>query len=253
MVIPPEILRGCEERFNRFRKLFIAQDLLGDSVNEVLDNYSDKIKIRNDDENDLSMIIGAALGKGLKTFQAVNYLCRFGFGEDALIILRSNTNLLININFILSSKDPNDIAGDFLAYSFEERKKYLKIAHGVEDLPWKPRMSPQEYNRRVKSWKNIPISDKAKDLSDPHYDKCYRFYSSLEHGDAFALHGYIENWDKNGPSIGSGPNDQNIDLALPHNFLVMRDLIQCVCRYFGIDRPDIFSKLNETIDDALKQ
>ncbi len=85
---------------------------------------------------------GASLGKALKTFQGVHELCLTGWGEDALILLRSNVNLLINLGFILSDPEPSQRADDFIAFSYLERVKYLKTAHGVEKPPWRSQMAP---------------------------------------------------------------------------------------------------------------
>src|SRR3989338_4905478 len=111
-------------RFQRFEREFRAQNFLGDLVNEILDRHEHKLKVKDGEERDLSLLISASFGKGLKTFQAISRLCALGYGEDAIILLRSNVNLLINTRFILSDKNPAERAKEFIAYSVKERLKY---------------------------------------------------------------------------------------------------------------------------------
>lgn len=140
----PELIPDPEDRldrFKRFERLFHAQNTLGDFINEILTNHEDQLKIRQGNEHDLSLLIGASLGKGMKTFQAITSLCLMGYGEDSLVLLRSNINLLINAAYVLTAPDPVDRASDFVAYSYKERVRYLRIAHGVSTPPWKAQMS----------------------------------------------------------------------------------------------------------------
>lgn len=50
-------------------------------------------------------------------------------------------------------------------------------------------------------------------------------------------------WNEVGPRIQSGASDNHIGIALVHSFGVMADLLMLVCRYFGIERPDIREKV----------
>ncbi|KFI23944.1 hypothetical protein [Nitrosococcus oceani] len=85
-------------RYERFQQEFRAQNILGDCINEIIDQHGDKLELRDGEERDLSLLVASAFfGKAQKTFQAVIRLCALGFGEDALILVRSNINLLINI------------------------------------------------------------------------------------------------------------------------------------------------------------
>ena len=159
MELHPGVFEGADDRFKKYEKLFQAQECLGQAVNDFLHEYRELLKVKGGDEHDLSLLIPAALGKGLKTFQAVNRLCLLGYGEDSMILLRSNVNLLINIAFILSRGNPIESAKDYLAFSYDERVKYLKVAHGIDDPPWKPNMTAEEHDSRAKSWREVRIAD----------------------------------------------------------------------------------------------
>jgi hypothetical protein len=78
-------------RFARFEHLFPAQDALADLVNQVLDE-GDTLKIRDGPDRPMSVLMGSALGKAMKSFQTGQRLTLLGFGEDALLVLRSNVN-----------------------------------------------------------------------------------------------------------------------------------------------------------------
>lgn len=243
----PELIPDPQDRFDRFKRferLFHAQNTLGDLINDVLGRHQDHLKVRDGEEHDLSLLMATSLGKGMKTFQAIVRLCLIGYGEDALVLLRSNINLLINAAYVLAAPDPVDRASDFVAYSYKERVKYLKIAHDVKTPPWKAKMSDEEIKQRAEAWERVSLSERAKaSAASFHYDIGYRIYSSFEHSDAFALNDYIEDWNEKGPRIQSGASDNHVGLALVHAFGVMADLLVLACRYFAIDRPDIREKL----------
>lgn len=235
------------DRFKRFERLFHAQNTLGDLVNEVLVNHQDQLKVRGGEEHDLSLLLATSFGKGMKTLQAIVRLCLLGYGEDALVLLRSNINLLTNAAYVLAAADPIDRTKDFVAYSYKERVKYLRIAHDVKTAPWKAEMSDEEIKLRADAWEKVSLSERARvSAALFHYDIGYRIYSSFEHSDAFALNDYIEDWNENGPLIQSGASDNYVGIALVHSFGVMADLLMLVCRYFAIDRPNIGAKLGTT-------
>jgi Family of unknown function (DUF5677) len=232
-------------RFQRFQREFRAQNLLGDLVNEILDRHGDKLKLKDGEERDLSLLISASFGKGLKTFQAISRLCALGFGEDAIILLRSNINLLINTRFILSDKNPVERTKEFIAYSTKERLKYLDLAHDGKRPTWAEKVDPEEIERDAERWKQTSIQKRAQQVAPFHYSQGYRLYSSIEHSDAMALNAYIGEWNETGPRIGSGPSDEYLGVALVHSFSVMADLLVTIMQYFDINRPDVLEKLKQ--------
>ncbi|MCG3114117.1 MAG: DUF5677 domain-containing protein [Candidatus Manganitrophus sp. SA1] len=249
MPLTPNLFDGASERHGRFERLFLAQDKLNDYINEILDGSTDKLKIMDGVEHDLSLIVSLAFGKGLKTFHATTRLCLLGFGHDALILLRTNINLLINLVYILSKENPVECAKDFLAFSYKQRTKYLRLAHGIVNPPWTPNMTDEEIQWRANSWKNVSIEKKAESLPPFHYAQGYRLYSSFEHSDAFGLNDFLGDWDELGQTIDSGTSDKHIDLALVHNFEIMADVVVLICKYYEINRPDIFKALHDIRDE----
>jgi hypothetical protein len=145
----------------------------------------------------------------------------------------------------LADPNPTERAADLLAYSDKKRVQYLKLAHGVESPPWPSPVPENEVEQRASSWDKIKIADKANaaGLYDFHYSQGYRFYSSMEHSDAFALNAYIDEWNEVGPVIGSQEGDKYVGIALIHNFAVTADLLLQLCRFYNIERPDIVESL----------
>jgi hypothetical protein len=238
MSLPPNLFADAHQRYNRFQPLFQAQDVLGDIINEILDAHPDKFQMWDGDERALSLLVASALGKGMKTFQAVIRLCALGYGEDALILIRSNINLLINIAYILAAQNPS------------ERAKYFRLARREQQPPWPPPVSPAEVKQRAKAWQDISLAQRADMGFQWHYTQGYRLYSSLEHSDAWGLNEYMQVGDEIGPQIGSEESDKLVDLALMHNYCVLADLLLIVCKFFGIDRPDLYDvprNLNQSL------
>ena len=163
-----------EERKGRFLRELRAYDLLLSKVNEVLDRTAE-IKVRDTQpERDLDLLVAAMHGKAGKTYQAVLELCMLGFGEDALVLLRSNINLMINLLYILS-EDSAKRAGDLIAYSHKQQEKYVRVTHGHRP-EWMERLDWETINKYADAWEdNIAVkAEKCKQLF--HYDVGYRFY-----------------------------------------------------------------------------
>ncbi len=239
------ILEGAAERYHRFSRHFRLQGEVGDRVNQVLEEETDKIKIRDGEQRLLSMLMGPLLGKALKTYRAVERLCVLGFGEDAAVLLRSNVNLLANLAYIVTDETPDARAREFVADTWTRYVKFMKQAFGHEvDVADAP-LPAADIPALAKAWNKTGIADRAKRLPDHHYRIGYKFYSGIEHSDALALFGYIGDWNEVGPRIESGPSDSHIDAVLMHNAEVMATVLDYSCRYWKIDRPDIFAELTK--------
>lgn len=244
-MLDPSLVRAAEERIERFPEEYRAIGTLIDLINQIIGLYQDKMSLRTSQpERDLDLLVAASFGKAGKTFQAINTLCAFGFGEDALIALRANINLMINLSYILSD-DSLIRSGDFIAYSHQEQMDYLKTAHetvpaSYETLDW------NDIKERAARWRSLGINERAKKSRQRyHYCVGYKFYSSIEHSDAWSLSQYIAEWDEIGPKIGSAPSDKYVDIAFHHNFWIMANVLSFFCRHFNIDEPQIFAKLDE--------
>ena len=232
-------------RMERFEKELRACSVLIECVNSVLERYEGKLTLKgNDTEKDLTLLVSAMFGKAGKTFRAVIELCCLGFGEDALVLLRSNINLMINLLYILF-ENSLERAGDYIAHGHVEQRKYLKLAHNAEPEGLK-RVRWNEIEPRASRWKKLTIEGKAaKAKQSYHYDVGYRFYSSIEHSDAMAVSRYVDEKEELGPTISSSPSDNFVDIALIHNFQVMANVVYGFCKHFLIKDADIDRRIDE--------
>jgi hypothetical protein len=205
-------------RRERFKELFRAHDILYEWVDTIAVEHEATIR-----DEAVSRVVGASLAKSLKTFQAIEVLCLFGHGEDGLILLRSNINLLINLGYILTDREPNERCRDLIAYSQNERAKYLKRARGAGATEAQQESDPDRSVRAAR-WDATKISERAKRVPEFHYQTGYKLYSSFEHSDAMALDGYIEEQDA-GPRVDPGSTDAHVEVALSHSLIVLADIL----------------------------
>lgn len=230
---------------SKFRKEFEASNVLIDCMNEIIDKYKGRLKLKgNLAQQDLDLLVAAMFAKAGKTFQAILKLSSLGFGEDALILLRSNINLMVNLGYILA-QDSVERAGDLIASSHKEQVKYLAIAHQAKPK-WVRKLKWDRINKGARRWKNASIERKAEEAKQSyHYDVGYRFYSSLEHSDAWALSRYVVDWNEIGPKISSAPSNAFVGIALVHNFWVTANIFLAFCSHYSIQESQIVDKLDE--------
>jgi hypothetical protein len=236
-------------RYGRLEDIFRAHDTLATLINRILDEEGARMTVRDGREHLLSTFVSACLGRGMRDCEATSRLCLLGFGEQAMIVLRSTVNLLVNLNYILTDADPMDRLDEFLAFSHEQFVKFMLGGYG-QKVDWEPDWTSEERARKVKAWKATGIGGRAKRLAKHHYEIGYRFYSSAEHADVLALLDRID-WDgEDGPRVSCGSSDQKIDVTLYHSFMVMAELLDLVCRYFNIKRPDVFNEIRRVSADV---
>ena len=239
------LVQGAGERLKRFPEEYRAIEILIDSLNQIIQHHREKRKVRTSGpERDLDLLVASSFGKAGKTFQGVNTLCAFGFGEDALILVRANINLMINLCYVLAD-DSLSRCADFVAYSHTEHAKYLKTAHDTVPA-WYDTLDWDEIEKRDARWRSVSIKERAKrGRQKYHYEVGYAFYSSLDHSDAVSLSRYIAPSDERGLRIESGPADKYVGIALHHNFWVMANILFFFCSHFDIVDPDIFTGIDK--------
>lgn len=243
MALRSNIFDGASERYDRFEWLFREVDTLSDVINEIHAKYhGTKLLLTAGAGREVSIILATSFGKALKTFQAITTTALLGYGEDGGILLRSNIDLLIIYAYMLAAPDTAskiERARDFKAFSYGQHEKHMRL--GFKESPKMAAPFPlDEVAERVERWNRTRIADKAAVaaqagiLKQQYYDVKYRFYSSFEHSDANALARYIDEWNEEGPFIGSDPDDHLVELVVADNFAVMAELTRLHCRYFDI-------------------
>lgn len=156
------------------------------------------------------------------SFGSVIELLRKGYGVDAMIVVRSMLNNLVNCRWIMDSKQKTK-AKRFLKFNFVLRKKFLDIAKKYpEHKDYFKKVLAEEqkivslykkvkklFAKDVNRWSGVSIKQMVKDTNQEwDYDFVYNLASSLEHSDINSLNEYIEGIDdisklfkfKGGPS-----------------------------------------------------
>lgn len=234
-----------DARIKKFQREFDANDTLTKHIVAIMRNHSGKLKLRGTiAEKDLDLAVAVMFSKAEKTYEAILELCARGFGEDATTLLRGNVNLMINLYYVLAEDSVNR-ASAFIAHGHSEQAKYLRLAHRElpEDLK---RLDWGKIEKLAAQWRAVTIETKAEKAKQQyHYNVGYRFYSSIEHSDAWALSRYVTSWDEVGPKIGGEPSDTLVDIALPHNFWVMANVFLKFCAHFKLEVPEIEKELDD--------
>lgn len=241
---PTQNLRESE-RMQRFSNEFSALRILIESVNQINTMHPGEVRLRGARPNrDLDQVVAGSFAKAAKSFYAINKLCSLGYGEDALILLRSNVNLMINLGYVLARDSPQR-ASDFTAHSVQVFIKYHNDTQRAVPT-WCAEMDQNELNRRASRWARVTVKSRAKEVEGlyPYYAHLYTFYSSIEHSDGWALCRYLGRQGQGGPVIDIEPSDEIVATALRHNFLIMKSTLVLFCSHFGIAEPEIFARLD---------
>ena len=189
----------------------------------------------------------------LKTFAAVCRLCVLGFGEDAQVLLRANINLLINLKYILDDPNPILRANELLASTHRNRQTFFRLGYGKTDMPVPPPVAEDQLTEFADAWARTSLETKAEraGLKDFYYTKGYRYFSSMEHSEAFALNEYLEEWGEVGPRL-RGESDNGVSMALLWNYSIAEDIFFQFCRYYRIEREDIRNAVQERLKQLCK-
>lgn len=155
-------------------------------------------------------------------FGGVMELIKKGYGVDAMIIVRSMLNNLVNCKWIMGSRQKTK-AKRFIKYNLVLRKKFLDIAKKYPEhkghfkkildeeqkIVFSYKKVEKLFAKDKNKWAGISIKQMAKDANyEWDYDFVYNLASSLEHSDINSLNEFIEGVDdtsklfkfKGGPS-----------------------------------------------------
>jgi hypothetical protein len=120
-------------------------------------------------------VIASLFGKASKSLLAVVKLSKAGFGQDALVIVRSMVNAAIVGAYIVSRDDPDAAARDFISSGVKAQREYLKQFR--RPLPaWARGTQWTRLEEAAKRWDRTSIWKKATDGGSSNlYRFSYRF------------------------------------------------------------------------------
>ena len=186
----------------------------------------------------------ACYGKALKTFDAIRILCEGGYGEDAVILARSLVNVIINMGYIRSASDRDELARDFVAAGRIAHRDFMKqfpepSPDSGKEVDW------PAFEKRAKRWE-FNIRKRAEDAGlEKTYQEHYRFGSSFEHSDAWSLASYWGPSDETNQQINDGPSDNLVEIALNITFMTMVDLVKIVTEAFKLPQAEMLRTIFE--------
>jgi hypothetical protein len=142
------------------------------------------------------------LTRALKTYSAVQALCREGYGQDVYVLLRNMLEMLISMKYILvDERKAAEKAVRFVEYKWvifkrslpdegtlgaspsgsDEQSKRARIMERFEEFKKKYRIGS---DRGLLTWSGRSVRDMAK-TADPdllkEYDRAFRQYSKFSH------------------------------------------------------------------------
>ena len=140
------------------------------------------------------------------TYGATIELIKKGYGMDAMVLVRTMLNNLINCVWIMTKKQKTR-AKRFINYNFVIRKKFLEIVKKYpNDLNYFQKIINEEkqinlgykkvekyFKKDINRWPGMTIYQMAKETKlEWDYDFVYGLASSLEHSDINSLNHYME-------------------------------------------------------------
>jgi hypothetical protein len=167
--------------------------------------------------------------KALKTFSAILLLVREGYGEDALILARSLTNLCIEVAYLTAEDTPERVRVWLAFARIHLRKWATSLDRPVQDdsVNW------IEEEERAKKW--LALADRAeKSGTKNFYNLAYRHGSIYEHSDAASVESFITVTTE-GFLAKSGPSDAMISDAVTIASTAFAEVVTRWAKFFNID------------------
>jgi hypothetical protein len=177
----------------------------------------------------------AAMGlhaKARKSFLALELIAREGFGEDAMILARSLTNLCIDLGYICRA-DSDNRARQWMARGRVSRRQLAQtfglVPPDENEVDWPAMMA------LAKKWRDVPIVDRAKDAELVNfYEIAYRHGSVFEHSDAWGALAFLEIVD-NVVAIQPNPSPRLVGTALLAGAFAFAQIVEIAGHFWSFD------------------
>lgn len=168
----------------KYANEFLAYERLCALAQDLLDQNPDKAVINP--ERPSTSVVAALFAKAWKTIHAIHLLARKGYGEDAIVLARSLTNLCIDLSYICK-EHPDERARQWIA---EGKVQRFEMARDLGT----PIPDEAEYRTlKAKSGKWLNIKERAKrGGSLAFYLTNYRHGSSYEHSDSWSADSFLQ-------------------------------------------------------------
>ncbi len=192
------------------------------------------------------------LGKTVTTFYAVSALCNMGYGQDAIVLVRTMLENLINYRYI--NQEPEERSQLFIEFDYIKAKKRLRTYSALfpekEIDPEVLKEIDEKYSRVIDNYpksiscslqwagKNNADMAKACDLENL-YQMIYPLASSFAHGGSESTVDYIEKGQKGFIIRLGSPSDELIIQSVTSACSIVLLMIQDTCELFSIQPPPV--------------
>lgn len=185
--------------------------------------------------------------KAKKSFQAIEQLAAAGFGEDAMIIARSLTNLCIDLAYICRT-DSDDRARQWIARGRVSRRT-LANTFG-HDPPDEAKVDWAKVTARANQWEGKKIRGRADDAGLMNFYRiAYQHGSVFEHSDAWGALAFLDIVD-DAVEVQTEPSQQHVGTALLAGAFAFAQTVQTTGVFWGFDFGGLDAEMERVAFDA---
>jgi hypothetical protein len=241
-----------------YKELFAFIDQISILIKDILNEFNSKT-IKMSGLEPRKKIFLFFLARGIKTFNAIELLCRKGYGQDSATLLRSLLENLISIKYILC----DFAAADKKTYRFVNYKWVIFKRFLSEDKTPDERKLILDKFEEYKKEHNI-ISDKAlitwsgktiKDMANAvdnklceEYDSVFRFCSRFSHPSIVGDKEYI-NYEDKVFTMKPLPSDIGIVISLNKSTAYLMDFLKLHNSLFNLNYDNSLQKIDKMHKD----
>lgn len=220
-----------------------------------------------DESNNFSKIVIIFLAANFHKIQSIGVLCKEGLGRDAVILLRTMFESLVDFRYITSDKTK---VNDYIEYGYYSQLRMGKILLNSKSI----KVDKEKIIKRIKEltcdWDKVKhrfqkkngdicsrwncgnlrkLAEKV-DLSE-NYDYLYGFLSNYTHLSSAIAGDYIWGRNKDSVVVGIGTSEILIKEILPTATAIFIDILKIVNEEYKMDFDSSIKNLSERIKSKL--
>jgi hypothetical protein len=228
-----------------FEREFAGYERLTALAQNLLDSHQDKVGI--DSGRPSTAVIAALFAKALKTVHAIYLLAREGYGEDAVDLARTLTNICIDVGYICH--DESDArASQWMAMGPIER---LKMKRDVSGLTKPEKDQYGQLKTLTKTWTDLGIEGRARQCGRfPMYAMAYRHGSSYSHSDSWSTGQFLTEDTEQLVQAQNQPSGACVDTALFIAAMATYDIVATWGRFYRMDTTAFDHEARSVLDSA---
>ena|GEM_PF-3888052 len=198
------------------------------------------------------------LSKTVTSFFAVWILCKNGYGQDALVILRTIFENLVNLSYV--NKYPDTRVPLFIEYDHIRARQKLKDyenCYGETGHEEHRKYIMEQYDRVKRnypkkfSWSQVPLFEMAKSCGlEKEYYRVYTIGSEFIHGGSDTVSDYIRRNESHFDVRFGERSDEKTNFALLSACSLVLIVIQEACSVFALDPPACCDELEKRMNKA---